>query len=320
MEEGNSLAPPEKEKPQEGDSGCDRNAPRFPRWTRQEILVLIEAKRVEECKGRRSRAAAAAGADGNGGAGGGAESKWAAISSYCKRRGVSREPVQCRKRWTTLWRDYKRIREWEAHHGERSFWLLRNDVKREAKLPAFFDRELYDVLERSIVGGRQGFRASAASPEPAAVAVGILESGGRSAVEEGMMEEFEPREEEEEGEGEEEEVAGTPTEKEVLDSPSGTRSGVKSDKLPTSNGEKVSTSSGAGQKRMHASEVDEDRDLKQQLLSILERNGQVLTAHVNSHNLNCQLDRDQRNEHTKSLVEVLGKLADALGRIADKLQ
>ncbi|GLJ09431.1 hypothetical protein SUGI_0109660 [Cryptomeria japonica] len=296
----------------------DRTPPRFPRWTRHEILVLIEGKRVEECKGRRSRATDSC-----------PESKWAAISSYCKQHGVSREPVQCRKRWTTLWRDYKRIRDWDSQHPDRVFWSLRSDAKREFKLPAFFDRELYDVLERSIVSSRHVFTRPPSSPplplseaKPAAgggVGVVGLESGGRSAVEE----EFEQpcaRGVEEGEEEEEEEIAGSP-EKRGPDSPLATPSGLKSDKLPTSNGEKVSTSSGAGQKRMHvSSEVDEDRDLKQQLLSILERNGQLLSAQVEAHNLNCQLDRDQRNEHAESLVGVLGKLADALGRIADKLQ
>lgn len=299
----------------------DRTPPRFPRWTRHEILVLIEGKRVEECKGRRSRATDSC-----------PESKWAAISSYCKQHGVSREPVQCRKRWTTLWRDYKRIRDWDSQHPDRSFWSLRSDAKREFKLPAFFDRELYDVLERSIVSSRHVFTRPPSSPPVATVleakpvagggvgAVG-LESAGRSAVEE----EFEQPctrvvEEGEEEEEEEEEVAGSP-EKRVPDSPLATPPGMKSDKLPTSNGEKVSTSSGAPQKRMHvSSSVDEDRDLKQQMLSILERNGQLLSAQVEAHNLNCQLDRNQRNEHAESLVGVLGKLADALGRIADKLQ
>ncbi|KAK1270105.1 hypothetical protein QJS04_geneDACA020976 [Acorus gramineus] len=100
--------------------------PRLPRWTRQEILVLIQGKKVTE--GLRGPAR-------------GAEPKWATVSAYCRRHGIDRGPVQCRKRWSNLAGDFKKIREWE------SFWSMRNDARRESGLPGFFDREVYDILD-----------------------------------------------------------------------------------------------------------------------------------------------------------------------------
>lgn len=44
-----------------------------------------------------------------------------------------------------------------------------------------------------------------------------------------------------------------------------------------------------------------------------------IQAQIEAHNLNSQLDRTQRKEQGESLVGVLGKLAEALGKIAEKL-
>ncbi|KAL5979488.1 hypothetical protein ACLOJK_019392 [Asimina triloba] len=60
-------------------------------------------------------------------------------------------------------------------------------------------------------------------------------------------------------------------------------------------------------------------NLQDQLMDVLERNSKMLLAQLEAQNINCQLDRDQRKDHTDGLIGVLGKLADALGRIADKL-
>lgn len=75
------------------------------------------------------------------------EPKWAAVSAYCKRHGVNRGPVQCRKRWSNLAGDYKKIKEWERGDKNESFWGMRNDLRREKRLPGFFDREVYDILD-----------------------------------------------------------------------------------------------------------------------------------------------------------------------------
>lgn len=59
--------------------------------------------------------------------------------------------------------------------------------------------------------------------------------------------------------------------------------------------------------------------MQYQLIDVLERNGKMLTAQLEAQNNSFQLDREQRKDHADSLVAVLNKLADALGRIADKL-
>lgn len=66
-------------------------------------------------------------------------------------------------------------------------------------------------------------------------------------------------------------------------------------------------------------ETVEDLNPQIRLIEILERNSRILTAQLEAQNINCQLDRDQRKDQSNSLLIVLGKLADALGKIADKL-
>ena len=64
---------------------------------------------------------------------------------------------------------------------------------------------------------------------------------------------------------------------------------------------------------------EETDEFKSQLYSMLESNSQVLTAHLESQNVNSELDRNQRKEQMESLIGVLGKLTDALTKIADRL-
>lgn len=66
-------------------------------------------------------------------------------------------------------------------------------------------------------------------------------------------------------------------------------------------------------------EEDETRNLQDQLVEVLERNGTLLSSQLESQNIHLQLEREQRKDHVNSLISVLNKLADALGRIADKL-
>ncbi|GLT83873.1 hypothetical protein SLE2022_021400 [Rubroshorea leprosula] len=55
------------------------------------------------------------------------------------------------------------------------------------------------------------------------------------------------------------------------------------------------------------------------LIKVLKRNGNPLNEQIQAQNTNCQLDRDQRKEHSESLVAAINKLTDALVRIADRL-
>ncbi|XP_057965364.1 trihelix transcription factor ASR3-like [Malania oleifera] len=127
-----------------GESTDDRNkALRHPQWTRQEMFVLIQGKKVIENRVRRGhRSASALGSNQ-------LEPKWDSVSSYCKQNGVNRGPVQCRNRWSNLIGGFKKIRTWESQiKGEaKSFWLMRNDLRKERKLLGFFDKEVYDALD-----------------------------------------------------------------------------------------------------------------------------------------------------------------------------
>ncbi|CAL5361752.1 unnamed protein product [Camellia sinensis] len=116
---------------------------RLPRWTRQETLILIEGKQVAENQGQKGhRSISVFGLDQ-------LESKWDTVSSFCRGRGVNRGPVKCRKRWSNLVGDFRKIKTWDSQVKEeaKSFWMLGNDSRREKKLPGFFDREVYDILD-----------------------------------------------------------------------------------------------------------------------------------------------------------------------------
>lgn len=215
-----------------GGGGGGGRPPRLPRWTRQEILVLIQGKKVAESRGRVGRAGSrahhmGAAAAGLVGAGSPVEPKWATVSSYCRRHGVNRGPVQCRKRWSNLASDYKKIKEWERRRrpegGEESFWVMRNDLRRERRLPGFFDREVYDILDGATgpepeeeeeedeswrrggaaePPGAPGAVAAAATGEEEEDTVAVFDSG-RTAAEDGLFSDSEQEQEQDEGAEEE---------------------------------------------------------------------------------------------------------------------
>ncbi|KAI5059197.1 hypothetical protein GOP47_0025516 [Adiantum capillus-veneris] len=74
-----------------------------------------------------------------------------------------------------------------------------------------------------------------------------------------------------------------------------------------------------GRKKRKRPAVEECDEFNRELCTLLESSSKILTAHMDSQNLNFHLDRTQRKEHAESLVLVLGKLAEAVGKIADKL-
>ncbi|KAG6503251.1 hypothetical protein ZIOFF_031975 [Zingiber officinale] len=317
----------------EGSNGHDRGGgsglgagrlPRLPRWSRQEILVLIRGKRAVESRGRVRGRGGGVGVVGEEGtaAAGLVEPKWASISSYCRRNGVNRGAVQCRKRWSNLAGDFKKIKEWEAK-GKESFWTMRNDLRREWRLPGFFDREVYDILDGAALpelepeaeaklaaeeeGGRKG---GGLTPPPAEVEVAVFDSG-RTAAEDGLFSDFE-----EEKEVEEEEDDPLPPPQPVTAVPI---TGMAKDKQHAQDLGKGSTSHEGQKRRRTSPEGAEDNDLQTRLIEILDRNSRMMIAQLEVQNLNCQLDRDERKDQTNGLLIVLGKLADALGKIADKL-
>ncbi|KFK31014.1 hypothetical protein AALP_AA6G057200 [Arabis alpina] len=279
-----------------GDDGV--KTARLPRWTRQEILVLIQGKRVAENRVRRGRAALGSGQ---------LEPKWASVSSYCRRHGVNRGPVQCRKRWSNLAGDYKKIKEWESQIKEEteSYWLMRNDVRREKKLPGFFDKEVYDIVDGGVIPP---------PPEPV-LALGL-------APAEGLLSGFDPREEERSQAPVAISVPDIDKEKET---DCGADQGRVKEKHPeAANPEAASTSQEERKRKRKAVGEDEEgkeetKSMQNQLIEILERNGQLLAAQLEVQNINLKLDREQRKDHGDSLVAVLNKLADAVAKIADKM-
>lgn len=335
-----------------GGGGGGGRAPRLPRWTRQEILVLIQGKRVAETRVRRGRAGGSAFGSGQ------VEPKWASVSSYCRRHGVNRGPVQCRKRWSNLAGDYKKIKEWEARTRDEteSFWVMRNDLRRERKLPGFFDREVYDILDHQGSSSSAAAATAAEGPPEAELALAlapasatvaddeegeeerevVFDSGRSAAAEDGLFSDFEHDDCGGGGETPEKEVetpvrvtdaapaAAVPiSEKQyepVLRGSQGPGAGHEKQPPPPSNPEIASTSADARKRKRPTAEADDEpMGMRYRLIDVLERNGKLLTAQLEAQNNNLQLDRDQRQDQANGLLAVLNKLADAVGRIADKL-
>ncbi|KAF8378072.1 hypothetical protein HHK36_029407 [Tetracentron sinense] len=322
------------------DGGDDGNrAPRLPRWTRQEILVLIQGKKVAENRVRRGRTGGSAFGSNQ------LEPKWASVSSYCKRHGVNRGPVQCRKRWSNLAGDYKKIKEWESQITEEaeSYWVMRNDLRRERKLPGFFDREVYDILEGGVVTApRPVTEMGDVKNSEGVVVVALKEEGEEeevvfdsvrsAAAEDGLFSDFEQSGQEETGGSPEKETVATESPTTTVPAPFPISEkqyqlfckgyldqGTTNEKQPGTNPEKASASQEGRKRRRLPSDGSDDTSLQDQLINVMERNSRMLCAQLEVQNNNCQLDRDQRKDHADSLVAVLSKLADALGRIADKL-
>ncbi|KAJ4974271.1 hypothetical protein NE237_007445 [Protea cynaroides] len=317
--DANPNATPPRSNGLDGVDDANR-PPRLPRWTRQEILVLIQGKKVAENRVRRGRASGSALGSNH------LEPKWASVSSYCKRHGVNRGPVQCRKRWSNLAGDYKRIKEWESQIKDESesFWVMRNDLRRERKLPGFFDREVYDILdggsgtatsaatetEIADVKDREGLAVAAEEEEEA-----VFDSSRSAAAEDGLFSDFEQTGQEETGGSPKKETVamGSPTMtvpapmpisekkyqpfcKEYLDQ------GTTNERQPSMNPEKGSTSQEGQKRRRLSSDIGGEATLQDQLIEVLERNSGMLAAQLESQNINCQLDRDQRKDHADSLV------------------
>ncbi|KAL4322857.1 trihelix transcription factor ASR3 [Arachis ipaensis] len=318
-------AQPVSAAPDGGDDG--KPTARLPRWTRQEILVLIQGKTDAETRFRPGRSAVGSPSIGS------PEPKWQLVSSYCKKHGVNREPVQCRKRWSNLAGDYKKIKEWEsrARDETESFWVMRNDMRRERKLPGYFDKEVYDILDAAVSPALAVIPASSATAAKVAeeveggddAEVHIYDSNRRVSVggggEDGLFSD---------SERDEVFVSGNknvphpviPISAEKQYQPplqgEGNAQDATNEKQPASNPD--STSQGE-RKRKRFSVDSEEETLQSQLIDVLEKNGRMLRDQLEAQNVNFQLDRQQQKDTASNIVAVLDKLADALGRIADKL-
>ncbi|GAA0162109.1 DNA-binding transcription factor [Lithospermum erythrorhizon] len=303
-----------------GDEGG--KAQRLPRWTRSEILVLIQGKKVAETRVRRGRTASLEFGSGQ------IEPKWATVSSYCKKHGVNRGPVQCRKRWSNLAGDFKKIKEYESTLREESesFWVMRNDLRREKRLPGFFDKEVYDILDGGGGGGEDGGGGGGClTLALTGVEVGVeaepeaVFDSGRSAVAEDGL--FSDGSQEKESQVDRE-AAPTPISVEKQYQPFSQRPPAQeagNEKEPALDSGLGTSQSERKRKRYTTDEDDETTSLQQQLITTLERNGKMISSHLEAQNSHYQSEREQQKDHFTNLVAVLGKVADALAKIADKL-
>ncbi|KAE9601356.1 putative transcription factor MYB-HB-like family [Lupinus albus] len=125
-------------------------ATRYPRWTRQETLLLIEAKKMVENRDHLCNFNSSSSILNH------TDPKWNIVSSCIQQKGVKRGPLQCRKRWGNLLTDFRKVKKYETDtkgdDGE-SFWMMRSDKRKENKLPGFFDEVVFRVLDGEALSG-----------------------------------------------------------------------------------------------------------------------------------------------------------------------
>ncbi|XP_045823313.1 trihelix transcription factor ASR3-like isoform X1 [Trifolium pratense] len=335
---------PEEAEPKSGER---IKATRHPRWTRQETLVLIEAKKVIEngdqvCRYRSSTSGLVQ-----------TDPKWDLVSSLCQQHGVKRGAVQCRKRWGNLLTDFRKIKKWETSikNESESFWIMRNDVRKENKLPGFFDSVVYNVLDGGVCTAA-AFPLTLIKTMPRAAENGD-QVEGVAAIEQGNKED-EIEEDEDEaivdsekmGWSTEEENMDTNTNGNMVNSPFKTPNAKKISIggtlkmtpiiLPSSTAERQQQpffqgnydpgcqrealfNEGYKRKRLSPGDSEETTDFNEDVIKVLRRNSNILKAHLGAQNINSQLARDQQKQHTDSLVSALGRLTDAITKIADKM-
>ncbi|XP_009773262.1 trihelix transcription factor ASR3-like [Nicotiana sylvestris] len=317
-----------QQKPTE-DTDDKSKTPRHSRWTRQETLVLIEGKKIAEERTHRGRKSSSVfGSDKP-------EPKWNSVSSYCRQHGANRGPVQCRKRWSNMISDFRKIKAWESqtNGSSESYWIMSNDLRRERKLPGFFDREVYDVLD--------GKEFTAEAYQLALVTITTDDK-----VEYGIETAEEEEEEDEQENTEAEAVSHTdgyimaddvlfPAMEEIGSNPlkEGIAKHKKAKSIPsptpisgTAEGEqpgsdfwKSSIFKDGVKRKRQSPDGCIATSLGYKLLKTLEQNTNMLHAQLDAQIDNHQLDREQQKEHTDSLIAALNKVADALARVADKM-
>ncbi|KAK7358711.1 hypothetical protein VNO77_00649 [Canavalia gladiata] len=320
-------------------------ATRHPRWTRQETLVLIEAKKMVENGEQVCRYRSASGFVHT-------DPKWDLVSSLCQQQGVKRGAVQCRKRWGNLLTDFRKIKKWESSIKEESesFWIMRNDVRKENKLPGFFDAVVYSVLDGGVC-------TAAAFPLTLVKMTPKVENGDQ--VEGCKGDEDGDDDDDDEGEDEaivDSEKMGWSTEEEnmetnitaklvngFLKTPQGPKeTGIRGNlkNTPTftlpPHAEKQQQPSFQGnydpgnqregmfreghkRQRLSSEDGDDNTDFDNNIIKLLRRNSNILKTHLGAQNVNYKLARDQQKQQTDNLVTALSKLTDALTKIADKL-
>ncbi|KAI3686336.1 hypothetical protein L1987_80010 [Smallanthus sonchifolius] len=309
----------------------DKNkSPRHPRWTRQETLTLIEGKKAAENRGRRGRRTSSVfGSDQ-------VEPKWDSVASYCRQHAVNRGPVQCRKRWSNMVGDFKKIKAWESQVTQESdsYWVMRNDLRKENKMPGFFDREVFDVLDGKAVT-KEAYKlalvtvsADAKDDNEAVVVVGedeedggdadieadvTFDSGRRATSDDGL---FPDSDKMKEVENENVKDHDNPTTK--IPDPVPVSRDFSNFLFHFQCRDEGMSKEGFKRRRISIDE-HQDKNFNNRLIDVLEKNANMLHARIEAENTNGQLDRDQRKDYNDSLVSALNRISDVLTKIADKL-
>ncbi|XP_062208723.1 trihelix transcription factor ASR3-like [Phragmites australis] len=271
---------------------------RLPRWTRHETLVLIQARRAMEWRGLQQPVRP--------------RPKWAAVSAYCRRHGVERGPMQCRKRWGNLSWDLKKIVAWEGKAAatgpqHESFWDMRGEQRRARQLPSSFDREVYDALVCGTAAGAD----AAVLPDFGEELDGVYEQPPIMVVPISARKyEYEPPP----PASSEHDCSDPVTECEK-------KAGAASDKNSASQqngggGFKGSDATFvAGAEGTTAATPAATVSIGKQVMAALERGNRALAHQLESQRTNWDADREQRT----ALLAALERLADAVARIADML-
>ncbi|CAK7336826.1 unnamed protein product [Dovyalis caffra] len=311
----------------------ERTKTRHPRWTRQETFVLIEGKRAVEHRFQQSRRSTSALGSNQ------IEPKWDSVSTYCRQHGVNRGPVQCRKRWGNMICDFKKIKTWESQkvNEAESYWMMRNESRRERKLPGFFDMEVYNVLDGRMIiteaiplsqitlkkemdytDREEAATAEEEEEEEHEETEAIFDSNQSATAENGLFIDCEQFGQDEIYWSSMKETAANGDLRQTKANPLPKPSGTTRKQNPGSN-TWTGSMSREGKKRRLSSDECEDTDLEDRLIKVLGRNMNMLKSQLQAQNINCKLDREERKDQNDSLVSALNKLTDAIVKIADKI-
>lgn len=194
--------------------------------------------------------------------------------------------------------------------AESGLFFMSNGVGKDNRLPVCFDRELFDSSDRCL-GKNQCCASDIIFFSDGA------EEGLFSGIEHSVRDQAPATSEKDPIRME------SPPMESTTPTPGNCDTKFSNGKFTLSPGEEKPTVHTTARRKRKRSSIDpslgETDEFKAQLYSMLESTNRVLTAHVESQNINRQLDRNQRKQHADNLVGVLGKLADALGKIADRL-
>uniref|UniRef100_A0A803NDV7 Myb-like domain-containing protein n=1 Tax=Chenopodium quinoa TaxID=63459 RepID=A0A803NDV7_CHEQI len=189
------------------------------------------------------------------------------ISCYCKQQGVKRGPAQCKKRWSNLIGDFRKVKNWES------------------KMEGGDDDEVDEEDEKMQDGAEVLSEIKNKVQETLAITGKLDDVKSADNVTEEPVKNF------------------------CIQEPI-------SESRPNFSNE---DSQGKGKRQRLSTDECKANCSEEQLLKVLEENNRLLNAQLESHNKNCQLEREQRKQNYNELMSTLSKLTDVLSKIAEKL-